>query len=137
MQIVIWWFSYSSFRIFISLGQLVEEKSPSIFQFTGKDILKGTKGLSSVPHFAFLLISKSHQRCRRHYSNLEKSPPVLIFIVLPIFLLQHFELSIIIPIMRSMNYFGQVILEILENNQLRSYFGNSEIVILSPFLEIS
>ena len=36
-----------------------------------------------------------------------------------------------------MNYFGQVILEILENNQLKSYFGNSEIVILSSFLEIS
>ena len=68
---------------------------------------------------------------------MEKSPPVLIFIVLPIFFLHHFELSIIIPIMRSMNYFGQVILEILENNQLKSYFGNSEIVILSPFLEIS
>ena len=36
-----------------------------------------------------------------------------------------------------MNYFGQVILETLENNQLKSYFGNSEIEILSPFLEIS
>ena len=36
-----------------------------------------------------------------------------------------------------MNYFGQMILEILENNQLKSYFGNSEITILSPFLEIS
>ena len=40
-------------------------------------------------------------------------------------------------IIRSMNYFGQVILEILENNQLKSYFGNSEISILSPFFEIS
>ena len=36
-----------------------------------------------------------------------------------------------------MNYFDQVILEILENNQLKNYFGNSEIAILSPFLEIS
>ena len=62
---------------------------------------------------------------------------MLIFIVLPIFFSQHLQLSIIIPIMRSMNYFGQVILEILENNQLKSYFGNSEIAILSPFLEIS
>ena len=36
-----------------------------------------------------------------------------------------------------MNYFGQVILEILENNQLKSYFENSEIAILSSFLKIS
>ena len=36
-----------------------------------------------------------------------------------------------------MNYFGQVILEILENNQLTSYFGHSEIAILSTYLEIS
>ena len=36
-----------------------------------------------------------------------------------------------------MNYFGQVILEILENNQLKSYIGNSEIATLSPFREIS
>ena len=36
-----------------------------------------------------------------------------------------------------MNYFGQVILEILENNQLKRYFGNSETAILSSFLEIS
>ena len=36
-----------------------------------------------------------------------------------------------------MDYFGLVILEILENNQLKSYFGGSEKAILSPFLEIS
>ena len=36
-----------------------------------------------------------------------------------------------------MNYYGQVIQEILENNQLKSYFGNSQIVIFSPSLEIS
>ena len=30
-----------------------------------------------------------------------------------------------------MDYFGQVILEILENNQIKSYFANSEIVIFS------
>ena len=53
------------------------------------------------------------------------------------FFSKHLEFSIIIPIMRSMNYFDQVILEILENNQLKNYFGNSEIAILSPFLEIS
>ena len=35
-----------------------------------------------------------------------------------------------------MNYFGQVVLEILENDLLKSYFGNSEIEILSAFLEI-
>ena len=40
-------------------------------------------------------------------------------------------------IMRSMNYFGQVFLEILENNYLKSYFGSSEIEILSTFLQIS
>ena len=36
-----------------------------------------------------------------------------------------------------MNYFGQVILEILEKKQLKSYLWNSEIAILSSFLEIS
>ena len=63
MQIVIWGFSCSSFRIFISLEQLVEEKGPSISQFTGKGILKGAKAFISIPQFAFkevLLISKSH-----------------------------------------------------------------------------
>ena len=38
--------------------------------------------------------------------------------------------------MGLMNYFGRVVLEILENNLLKSYFGNSEIEILFPFLEI-
>ena len=41
----------------------MEEKDPSISQFMGKNILKGTKDFNSVPHFAFrmvLLISKSH-----------------------------------------------------------------------------
>ena len=88
----------------------MEEKGASISQFMGKKVLKGIKAFSSIPHFAFKEVLFS----------------------------QHFELSIIIPIMRSMNYFGQVILEILENNQLKSYFGDSsEITILSPFLEIS
>ena len=36
-----------------------------------------------------------------------------------------------------MNYFGQVVYEILENNWLKSYFGNLEMEILSPFLEYS
>ena len=36
-----------------------------------------------------------------------------------------------------MNYFGQVILEILENNQLKSYFGNSVNSDFVSFLEIS
>ena len=40
-------------------------------------------------------------------------------------------------IMVSMNYFGQVVLEILENDQLKSNFENSEIEVLSPFLVIS
>ena len=47
----------------ISLGQLVEEKGPSISQFMGNEILKGTEAFNSIPHFAFkdvLLISKSH-----------------------------------------------------------------------------
>ena len=39
--------------------------------------------------------------------------------------------------MGSMNFFGQVVLEIFENNLLKSYFGNSEIEILSAFPEIS
>ena len=36
-----------------------------------------------------------------------------------------------------MNYFSQVVLEILENNLLKSYFGNLEKEIMSPFLEMS
>ena len=35
-----------------------------------------------------------------------------------------------------MNYFGQVILETLENNQLESYFGNSERLFKSFKLEM-
>ena len=35
-----------------------------------------------------------------------------------------------------MNYFGQVVYEILENKLLKSYFGNLEIEILSPFPKI-
>ena len=35
-----------------------------------------------------------------------------------------------------MNYFGQVVFEILQkDNQLKSYFWNSEIEILSDFLK--
>ena len=36
-----------------------------------------------------------------------------------------------------MNYFGQVVSEILENNKFKSYFGNLETEILSIFLDIS
>ena len=109
----------------------------------GKDILKGTKDFNSIPHSAFkevLLISKSPLEggvilvlgYLRYYSNLEKLPSV------DFYNFAHFYLSIIIPKMRSMNYFGhEVILEILEYNTLKSYFGNSEIAILSSFLEIS
>ena len=49
----------------MSLGQLEEEKGSSIFQFSGNNILKGTKAFNSIPHFAFkevLLISKNHWR---------------------------------------------------------------------------
>ena len=34
-----------------------------------------------------------------------------------------------------MNYFDQVVLEMWENNQLKSYIRNSEIQILYPFLD--
>ena len=66
----------------------------------------------------------------RHYGNLEKLPLVSISIVFPIFIFSF----------RAFNYysknevselFGQVILQILENNHLKSYFENSEIAILS------
>ena len=36
-----------------------------------------------------------------------------------------------------MSYFGQVVLEILENNLLESYSEDLEMQILYPFLEIS
>ena len=76
-------------------------------------------------------------RVFEHYSNLEDLLPVSISIVLPIFIFSTF---------RAFNYYSnnevnellwQVILEILGNNQLKSYFGNSQIAILSPFLQIS
>ena len=35
-----------------------------------------------------------------------------------------------------MNYFHQVVLVIVEDNQLKSYFGNLEIEILSPFQKL-
>ena len=73
----------------------------------------------------------------RHYNNLEKlSPSVLVSIDLPILIFSTFRALNYYSIMGSMNYFGQVVLEILENDLLKSYFGNSEIEILSAFLEI-
>ena len=68
----------------------------------------------------------------RYHNNLEKSPPsVLILIDLPILIVSTFRAFNYYPIMGSMNYFGQVVLEILGNNWLKSYFGNLEIEILS------
>ena len=40
----------------MSLGQLEEEKGSSIFQFSGNNILKGTKAFNSIPHFAFKIL---------------------------------------------------------------------------------
>ena len=52
-----------------------------------------------------------------YYSNLEKFPPsVLISIDLPILIFSTFGAFNYYSIMGSMNYFGQVVLEILENN---------------------
>ena len=74
----------------------------------------------------------------RHYNNLEKLPlSVLISKDLSILIILTFRVFNYYSIMGSMNYLGQVFLEILENNELKSYFGNSEIEILSSFLEIS
>ena len=39
--------------------------------------------------------------------------------------------------MGAMYYFGQLVLEIFENNYLKSYFRLSEWEILYPFLETS
>ena len=73
----------------------------------------------------------------RHYNNLEKLPlSVLISKDLSILIILTFRVFNYYSIMGSMNYLGQVFLEILENNELKSYFGNSEIEILSSFLEI-
>ena len=86
------------------------------------------KFLHYLPVFGYL----------RYYNNLVKLPPsVLISPDLPILIFSTFRAFNYYSIMRSMNYFGQVFLEIWENNQLKSYFGNSEIEILNPFLEIS
>ena len=74
----------------------------------------------------------------RYYNNLEKLlPGVLIATDLPILINSTFRTLNYHSIMGSTNYFGQVILEILENNLLKSYFGNLEFEILSPLLEIS
>ena len=70
----------------------------------------------------------------RYYNNLEKLPSsVLISIDLPILILPTFRALNYYSIMGSMNYFGQVVLEIVENNLLESYFRNLE---MSAFLEI-
>ena len=74
----------------------------------------------------------------RYYNNLEKLlPGVLISTDLPILISSTFRTFNYYSIMGSTNYYGQVILEILENNLLKSYFGNLEFEILSPLLEIS
>ena len=74
----------------------------------------------------------------RHYNNMEKLPlSVLISKDLSILIILTFRVFNYYSIIGSMNYLGQVFLEILENNELKSYFGNSEIEILSSFLEIS
>ena len=73
-----------------------------------------------------------------YYNNLEKlHPSVLISVDLPILIFSTFRAFNYYSIMGSINYFGQVALGILENNQLKSYSGNSEIETLSTFLEIS
>ena len=124
----------------------MEEKGPSISQFMGKDILKGTKTFSStfciqrgLTQFYKLLENEVILVLGylRHYSNLEKLAPVLISMVLSIFIFSF----------RAFNYYSKN-----EGNELfwsndsgnirkqpavKSYFGNSVIGILSSFLEIS
>ena len=90
----------------------------------------------SIPHFVFnevSSISKKPYEGRvipvlgylRYCNNLDKLPPsVLIFIDLPILIFSTFIAFIDYSIIGSINYFGQVALEILENNLLKSYFGN-------------
>ena len=78
------------------------------------------------------------KRYLKYYNNLKKlTPSVLISINLPILFSSTFGAFKHYSIMGSMNYFGQIFLEMLENNKMKSYFGNSEIDFLSPFLEIS
>ena len=73
-----------------------------------------------------------------YYISLEKLPPsVLISIELHILIFSTFRGFNYYYIMGSINYFGLVILEILENNWLKSYFVNLEIEILSKSFEIS
>ena len=60
----------------------------------------------------------------------------MISIDLPILVFSIFKAFNFYSIMKSMNYFGQVVFEILQkNSQLKSYFGKSEIEILSDFLK--
>ena len=55
----------------------------------------------------------------------------------PVLIFSAFKAFNYYSIMESMSYFGEVVHEILENNQMKSYFGVLEIEFLSPFLEVS
>ena len=102
----------------------------------------------SILHSAFnevSFISKNHMRVELYlfygiwiilcnwivlwyYNNLEKLPPnVLISIDLSILIFSTCRAFNYYSITGSVNYSGHVGLEILENNKLKSYLGNSEI----------
>ena len=107
----------NKFRVFVQPMGKKDPNTPNHGQ-----TLKETKTFYST--FAFNevpIISKSHLRVElyllRHYSNLKKMlSSVLISKGLLNFIFSTFRAFNYDPIMVSMNYFGQVILEILENN---------------------
>ena len=74
----------------------------------------------------------------RYYNNLVKLPPsVLIFVDLPILILSTFRAFNYYSIMGFNELFWSSASWDIGNNKVKSYFGNSEIEILYPFLEIS
>ena len=94
----------------------MEEKVPSLLLFMGMDILKGTNAFNSIPHFAFLLISKAFTvwsyNCFRVFETLQKFgkiAPVPVSIVLP---------SFIFSVFRASNYYS--------NNEVKELFWLSD-----------
>ena len=116
VQPCMYWISIK--KKLLSLGQYAKSWAKALWK-----VLK-----LSIPRFAFSevsSISKHNMRVKlcllclyfRYYNILEKLPPsVLLSIDLPILIFSTFGAFNYYSMMGSMNYFGQVVLEILENN---------------------
>ena len=129
-----------NFKKCVSLGQLAGKKSPNMPNQEQEHF-----GRSLSLQFNTLHSMRSHSYLKamwvipvleylRNYNNLEKLPAsVLISIDLPIWFFSTFRASNYYSIMESMNNFGQVVLEILENNLLKSFWKlrNRDFILIS------